>query len=313
MGEIEVKIKGILPWEPTVRVAKQFQHGRIFLAGDSAHQMPPWGGQGATTGIADVHNLAWKIAAGMKGQATQSLLGTYDAERVPIGHQVSEESGGAADERGLFKWSTTAIVGLLLRMPRLGGYGFTYTSQAVNREDTTPLLWRIMRVAPTLSYILGTGGDAGNRAPHIWVEHEGRRVSTLELFGKGFVLIAGADGTRWLEATAKAASSLNVDITAFRAGPSCELVARKGEWESWTGISTTGAVLIRPDGFVTWRSWSAPSHVDEKLEVVLNGVLCGGRKICSVCRISDAMVVGFAVRHHTLGRRPGCRQCPTVV
>jgi len=98
---VEIEIKSVLPWEPTVRVVEQLQHGRIFLAGDAAHTMPPWGGQGATTGIADVHNLAWKIAAVLNGLAPPALLATYDDERLPIGRRVSEESGASADEYGL--------------------------------------------------------------------------------------------------------------------------------------------------------------------------------------------------------------------
>ena len=95
VGDIDVEIKSILPWEPTVRVADKFEHGRVFLAGDAAHQMPPWGGLGANTGIADVHNLAWKLAAVLCGRAPAALLSTYDEERVPIGRLVSEESGAA--------------------------------------------------------------------------------------------------------------------------------------------------------------------------------------------------------------------------
>lgn len=58
MEEVEMVIESILPWQPSVRVVERMQHGRIVLAGDSAHVMPPWGGQGANSGIADVHNLA---------------------------------------------------------------------------------------------------------------------------------------------------------------------------------------------------------------------------------------------------------------
>lgn len=277
LPEVEVEIKSILPWEPTVRVAEKFQHGRVFLAGDAAHQMPPWGGQGANTGIADAHNLAWKLAAVLHGQAKASLLATYDAERLPIGRLVAEESGAAADEHGLFSMrkSVPAILALIRRMPRLAGYGYTYSSQAIStQEDTTPLLWRATRLVPYPSQLLGLSGSAGSRTPHIWVEHDGRRISTLDLVGRGFVIIAGADGSEWCEAAPKVASSLAVDIVAYRAGPSCELAAAKGLWESSAGISASGATLVRPDGFIAWRAWSNPPGTRQKLEDVLKEVLC---------------------------------------
>ncbi|KAF7551829.1 hypothetical protein G7Z17_g4760 [Cylindrodendrum hubeiense] len=276
MHEIEIKIKSILPWEPTVQVAEKFQRGRLFLAGDAAHQMPPWGGQGATTGIADVHNLAWKLAAVLRGQATDSLLTTYDAERLPIGRLVAEESGAASDKQGLLSLSKSpwAILAVIYRVPRLIGYGYIYTSRAIDAEDTTPWFWRTVRVVPTPTQILGLCGKAGTRAPHIWVQLESRRISTLDLLGKSFVLIAGSDGDDLCEAVPKVASSLAVDMVAYRAGPSCELVTSKGSWESSAGISSRGATLIRPDGFVAWRTWSVPPDIHQKLEDVMKGVLC---------------------------------------
>ena len=102
LPDVAIEIVGILPWEAAVRVAQTFQVGRVFLAGDAAHQMPPWGGQGANTGVADAHNLAWKLAAVLQGCADPALLATYDAERRPVGTVAAEESGQAADERGLF-------------------------------------------------------------------------------------------------------------------------------------------------------------------------------------------------------------------
>lgn len=276
LPNLEIEIKSILPWEPTVRVAEKFQHGRVFLAGDAAHQMPPWGGQGANTGITDVHNLAWKLAAVLCGQATASLLATYDAERLPIGRLVADESGAASDEHGLLslRKDPSAILGLIYRIPRLIGYGYIYTSHATMTEDTTPWFWRTMRLIPTPNQILGLCGKAGTRVPHIWVQLEDRRISTLDLLGKGFVIIAGADGSGWCEAAPKAASSLGVSIAAYRAGPACELVAPKGYWESSASISTTGAILVRPDGFVAWRAWNAPLDIPQKLEDVLKQVLC---------------------------------------
>ena len=281
LPNIDVEIKSILPWEPTVRVAEKFQHGRVFLAGDAAHQMPPYGGMGATTGIADVHNLAWKLAAVLNGQATAALLATYDDERFPIGRLVSEESGAATDEHGLLSWnkSFTAILALIRRLPRLSGYGYSYTSQAINTEDTTPFLWRQTGLLQTwllqtIPWICSLCGTAGTRTPHIWVQHKGHRISTLDLFGKGFILLAGAEGDGWCEAASKVASSVGVDLVGYRAGPAGDLVCSKGEWESSAWISARGALLVRPDGFIAWRAWEQPRDLQQKLTEVLMQALC---------------------------------------
>lgn len=275
LPDIDIEIESVLPWEPTVRVAEAFQHGRVFLAGDAAHQMPPWGGQGATTGIADVHNLAWKLGAVLHGQATPALLQTYDAERLPIGRLVSDESGAASGEDGLIslKKSIPRILALIRRIPRIAGYGYVYSSRAIDESDNTPLFHKIARVLPTPTWALGLCGNAGFRAPHIWVELNGRRISTLDLFTKNFVVIAGSEGQGWCHAASSVAISSKVDIIAYIAGHDNELRAPDGQWEYAASISPKGAVLVRPDGFVAWRSWSMPPNVEQKLEEVLKKVL----------------------------------------
>ncbi|KAF5015957.1 hypothetical protein F66182_12520 [Fusarium sp. NRRL 66182] len=103
MPKIEIKITSILPWQPSVRVVTKLQHDRIFLAGDAAHQMPPYGGQGANTGISDAYNLAWKLALVLKDVANPRILQTYDTERLPVGKAAAEASTGPADDRGMVK------------------------------------------------------------------------------------------------------------------------------------------------------------------------------------------------------------------
>ncbi|QBD76579.1 FAD-dependent oxidoreductase [Ktedonosporobacter rubrisoli] len=271
LPDIEIEIKSILPWQSAVRVADGFQHGRVFLAGDAAHQMPPWGGQGANTGVADAHNLAWKLAAVLKGKAGPELLSTYDSERRPVGRLAAEESGAAADEHGLIsmKKSLTHIIGMVRRMPRLLGYGYEYTSQAIISAGS-PAQGIVRQL---LSGTLGLDGRPGTRAPHIWVQYQGQRISTLDLFGKNFVLLTGSAGADWLQAAVAVREHLDVELDAYRIGPSGELLADQKQWPARAGISEYGALLIRPDGFVAWRSREQPGNPQAALEQVLKQVL----------------------------------------
>lgn len=273
---VDVHIKSILPWEPTVRVVERLQHGRIFLAGDAAHQMPPWGGQGANSGIADVHNLAWKVAAVLNGPAKPALLATYDDERLPVGRLVAEESGAAADEYGLISVnrSLSVILGIIKRLPRLFGYGYSYASKAINNEDTTPWIWSQRWLTQFVPWVFSVCGVAGTRIPHLMVQRNGQRISTVDLCTKSFVLVAGANGDAWCKKAPKVASSLGVDLEAYQVGPAGDLICQKGKWESLAGISSRGALLVRPDGFVAWRTWSEPQDVQAKLTKILTQALC---------------------------------------
>lgn len=270
LPEIELEIKSILPWESAMRVADSFQYGRVFLAGDAAHQMPPWGGQGANSGIADAHNLAWKLAAVLKGQATPALLTTYDSERRPVGYLAADESAAAADEHGLLNLrKSAAILSIVRRMPRLLGYGYEYTSQAIVSDHTSAksLLWQL------LSGTLGLDGRPGTRAPHIWVEYQGKRISTLDLFGKGFVLLVGPAGDAWCKAASTVAARLSIDLVAYRIGPAGELFDSTNRWKTRSGISAQGALLVRPDGFVAWRARKQSGNLELELEQTLTRVL----------------------------------------
>ncbi|CAF9936137.1 MAG: hypothetical protein ALECFALPRED_006710 [Alectoria fallacina] len=274
--EIEIDIVSILPWEPSVRIAERLQNGRIFIAGDAAHQMPPWAGQGANSGIADVYNLAWKLAAVLKGHASKTLLETYDVERIPVGRKAAEASADAANERGIIsmKRNLTVVKGWLKRMPLLSGHGYCYTSKAICVEDTFPLGGLTWRPWTLPSLFLSIDGRPGSRAPHLWVEHQGKRISTLDLCGKSFVLLAGAEGTSWMEAANKASSALGIDISAYCAGPEGDVVTLKGEFESAAGISSRGAILVRPDDFVVWRQRRHLSDHQANLEQAMKQALC---------------------------------------
>ena len=275
--DVDIKVLSILPWEPSVRVATQLQHGRIFLAGDAAHQMPPYFGQGANSGIADVHNLSWKLAAVIQKHAGKELLGTYNIERQPVGLRAAEASAAPADERGLI-----TPIGLNLKtvrrmskgMPLVAGFGYFYDSKAVVKENTWPLGGATWKSWGAGSLFLGLDGRPGSRVPHVWVERNGERTSTVGLCGNGFVLFGGCEGKVWSEACAEVKKVLEVELQCHLLSKEGETVDKNGWWETAAGISASGAILVRPDGFVAWRNRRMPADPQLALEVALRSILC---------------------------------------
>jgi putative polyketide hydroxylase len=266
---IEIEIKSILPWESAMRVADRFQHGRVFLAGDAAHQMPPWGGQGANTGVADVHNLAWKLAAVLKGQASPGLLETYDVERHPVGYRAAELAASMASENGqlsrerFFGGGNGSGDNPVLN---LFGLSYQYRSQAIIPDDASV-------AEAERPYTLMLDGSAGTRASHLWVERDGRSISTLDLFGKHFVLLTGVEGSAWIDAAHTVARDLVIDIDAYRLGPDGDLIDQENCWQQVYGVTGTGAVLVRPDGFVAWRIPAEVGNQREILKTVMKQML----------------------------------------
>lgn len=108
----------------------------------------------------------------------------------------------------------------------------------------------------------------------MWVERKGKRISTLDLDGKGFTLLAGAEGGAWLDAAKAASSGLEIDVRSFSVGPKGDLIAPQGQFESAAGISSQGAILVRPDDFVVWRERRRPSHHEMKLQHALRQAVC---------------------------------------
>lgn len=163
---------------------------------------------------------------------------------------------------------------MLRKFPRMSGYGYTYSSKAIRVEDATPFIWSQRWLLQTIPWIFSLGGTAGTRAPHIWVQHDGRRISTLDLFGTAFVLLAGAEGDKWCEAASKVADATGLDLLAYSAGSAGDLVCATGSWESAAWVSPSGALLVRPDGFVAWRAWKQPRDIQRKITQALMQALC---------------------------------------
>ncbi|WNG40110.1 NAD(P)-binding protein [Archangium violaceum] len=221
LADLALKLHGTFVWEAAERVAERFASGRVFLAGDAAHQMPPMGAFGANTGIHDAANLAWKLAARLKGHAGPGLLATYDSERRPVAAATANQAA--------------------LRTLRLGKEDPDDDSDLVEDRAVT-FGYRYGAETPLPKTFVPTG-EVGTRAPHVWLDLEEGRKSTLDLFGNGFVLLAGSEA--W-----SAAGRLLSERVPLR-------VHVVDGWQQAYGIEDRGACLVRPDGMVAAR-WSGP-------------------------------------------------------
>ncbi|GGP97835.1 putative polyketide hydroxylase [Streptomyces griseomycini] len=269
--DLDVTITGRAAWHAAERVAERYADGRVFLAGDSAHEMSPTGAFGSNTGIQDAHNLAWKLAAVLGGWAAPGLLESYDAERRPVAEATSARASSRSSEHSHPGYTPApGAPALGAPAPGAGGPG------GPGGPGMKP--GGILNVALCYRYprgaVLGTDpgtpvipdgvmltGEPGSRAPHLWLDRAGTRVSTLDLYERSCVLLSSANGVcDWHGAAAKVASDLAVPLDAYRVGdgPDAELTPEDGaDWARAHGVTADGAVLVRPDGFVAWRSEGA--------------------------------------------------------
>lgn len=245
IGEpIDIDVIEVAAWQPYERVADQFECGRAFLVGDSAHTMPPFKAGGANTAIQSAHNLAWKLAAVLHGTAAPELLTTYHAERYPVGRFAARQS---------LTGPSVALLRAGGDMPQLPPdeecpmfnllIGYRYRSAAVVTGDADgDGLVDELRAQP------------GTRVPHVWVR-EG--LSTLDLLGPRFTVLSGDE--RWCAAAASAS------LAAHR--------FYSDEWAAITGLPPEGALLIRPDDFVGWRADEFPADPEGALRQALSAIL----------------------------------------
>ena len=268
--DLDVEITGRAPWHAAQRVARSYRSGRVFLAGDSAHEMSPTGAFGSNTGIQDAHNLAWKLAAVLGGWAGEGLLDSYDAERRPVAEATSARAADRSAEHSHPGFTPPPDAGG--GGPRRGilnvALGYRYRQGAVVGTDPA---------AAVVPEKLELTGEPGSRAPHLWVRHGAERISTLDLYERSLVLLSdAADPSGWHQAAGRLAVELSVPIRSYRVGtgPGAELVPEgEAQWTERHGITAGGAVLVRPDGFVAWRSPGPDPDAESVLRQVLKTVL----------------------------------------
>ncbi|MBY8883084.1 FAD-dependent oxidoreductase [Actinacidiphila acidipaludis] len=266
---LEVEVTGKAPWHAAERTAARYGRGRIFLAGDSAHEMSPTGAFGSNTGIQDAHNLAWKLAAVLHGWAGPALLETYDTERRAVALATGARASARSAEHSHPGYDVTPSGG-----PQAGMLavvlGYRYREGAVLGADAE---------GPVIPQDFRPVTEPGGRAPHMWVRLDGRRLSTLDLYERAPVLLSGPDAADWHEAGRRVAERTGVPLECYRVG--VDLIPEGGGEEApdWARLHNTtdeGAVLVRPDGFTAWCTKGPDPDHEKTLEEVLEQVFRRG-------------------------------------
>jgi 2,4-dichlorophenol 6-monooxygenase len=300
---VPVTIRSISLWGNNKAYATRYRSGRVFCAGDAVHRHPPSNGLGSNTSIQDSYNLAWKLAAVLSGEAGEELLDSYDAERAPVGEQIVlranksiEEFGPIFDALGFTATSDpeqhlasmhargedtpqAAEQRVALRKAleqkdyEFNAHGVElgqrYRSGAVVADGTPePAYDR----DPELYYHPTTW--PGARLPHCWLGRGGHRVSTHDIAGKGrFTLLTGISGGAWAGAAEAAGRALGIALTAHVIGPGREYEDLYEDWARLRETEESGAVLVRPDLHVGWRSHQLPADPSAELLVALTRLL----------------------------------------
>jgi 2-polyprenyl-6-methoxyphenol hydroxylase-like FAD-dependent oxidoreductase len=242
--EQEFEILDVRTWTVAARVADTYQDGRIFLAGDATHVMPPYGGFNMNTGIQDVHNLAWKIAGVLSGWAEPSILDSYTPERRPVAEFNAAEGllnfhthiGSASTGPSEFRTPYFLHPGLDL--------GFVYPSIGTD-DEAEPVTWDAHEYRPDAT--------PGARAPHVWLRGAGSAtVSTIDLFGERLVALTNA-GSATSENVSTAINGWAVPAAHVTIGEGGDYQDDDGAWARAYGLGEEGVVFVRPDGHVLAR------------------------------------------------------------
>ena len=304
---LQMKIHKVSHWIIERVLADKYREGRIFIAGDAAHRRPPTTGLGLNTSIEDYLNLAWKLAMVLGRKANPDILNTYERERRPIGRRNCDW--------GLFTFENSAVinaaVGLIpgqkdankLRFSALfeeSDIGRSLRAQVCKMVDSQCIEFSAHDIElgfnyedgfrvpdgsePPLSDPLGqiyiSSTRPGHRLPHAWLEKGDVILSTHDLVGAhgGFAVITDEKGQEWMSAAKKACLDFGIDIATAQIG-GAYLRDYDDQWEKVKGIKFGGAILVRPDNFVAWRSLGPSERAGAELGEALTALFGKSRKL----------------------------------
>lgn len=303
--DLDAKVHVVSRWSIEGILANRFRAGRVLVVGDAAHRHPPTGGLGLTSAIHDAQNVCWKIASVLRGEAGDALLDSYEPERRPSdGRNVQRSLENAMNHTmigqtlGLNPTNDRETNLAVLRNALGDGpdgaegrraalalfatqsmefrehaieYGYRYESPAVIPDGTPepPMLDDV--------HVYEPGTRPGSPLPHVELEdRDGERVAIKDVVRPGrFLLIAAEDGGAWVDAAQSIARESGVQLDAIRIGhvdgdyrdPRCSWLRRRQ-------FGRDGAILVRPDRFVAWRSMGAAANHRGELASALGRILC---------------------------------------
>lgn len=284
LPELEAEILGVSPWKIDAVQVDQYHIGRVYFIGDAAHRQPPTSGLGLQSAIQDADNLAWKLAAVLRGLAPEALLATYETERRPVcaanvdyalfafENQFAFEAGlglhraktiperRAAFEAyfaetplGATRRARAAEVFNTVRLelnPHDRELGFFYESGALVPDGTA---------APPrdpMGVVYSPTTRPGSRLPHAWLNDHGARLSTHDLGGIGqFVLICGSGvaALAWCEAASQLSQETGIPLIPIRIAADGHYGDPTRAWTRLREVDDDGAILVRPDRYIAAR------------------------------------------------------------
>ncbi|WP_460062529.1 FAD-dependent monooxygenase [Streptomyces sp. YKOK-I1] len=304
--DLDIEVHAVSHWELEGVVARRQRLGPVFLVGNAAHRHPPTGGLGLNTAVQDVHNLAWKLAAVLSGEASDALLDSYESERRPVGafnvdHSLNNAGGHARiaaalglraeqpEEEGwaaIGSWLAEGPDGETRRAvaeavasnaddySQLGvELGYHYESGALVPDGTPAPEGK----DPLRDYVPST--RPGHHLPHVWLDRDGVRESVHGTVApRGLTLLVdAAHAGPWAEAVRELADT-GAAVRLRAIGTGSAWTDPDGAWAEVRGIGARGALLVRPDLHVAWRS--ADRSADSPAEL--------RRAVCSVLALQPS-------------------------
>ncbi len=302
--ELEIELLGANVWTVNNCFATHMQKDRVFIMGDAAHRHPPSNGLGSNTSIQDGFNLAWKLAAVVKGQAGPALLDSYSAERAPVARQIVTRANQSIAEFGPIFEALGMDGGVdhakikanmdarcdatpaaeqqreaLRQAIAFKKYEFDCHGVEMNQRYRSGAIVTDGQPEPSpdrdmeLHYQPTTW--PGARIPHVWLfDKAGKKHSTLDITGQGqFTLITGIGGAPWVDAAHALSAERDLPIRTHIIGPRRNLEDHTGDWARAREIGDAGCLLVRPDQHVAWRSVGLTPDPTADLRRVLTTIL----------------------------------------